>query len=102
METRYIRFNVATTDYGQPDCNVAKGKDVYVAVPRGNYSEADVTQYEAEGKAIVLIEGKAGSRVHLRPRGNTRQLMFGGTFAVTSDSRSPYVYPIHIHDRCEG
>lgn len=107
MEKTYIWLSgVLTSDYGQPDCNVCKGKELFVEAggsgTPGNYSEADVTAKEEAGEAIVLVEGIAGNRKHLKPRGDNRWLMFGGTFAHTSDSRFPYDYPIHIHDRYEG
>lgn len=98
--------DVLRSDYGQPNCNVCKGKKLYVEARGsdcgGNYSEADVTALEKSGEAIVLVEGKAGNRIHLRPRGDKRWLMFGGTFAYCSDSRFPYERPVHIHDRWEG
>lgn len=102
MEKRYIVLDVFTSGYSQPDCNVCKGKTMFIEAERGNISEEDVTRYEAEGSAIVLVEGKAGDRIHLKPRGDNRWLMFGGTFAYSSDSRFPYDRPVHIHDRYEG
>ncbi len=109
MEKTYTSLcGVLTSDFGQDELSVIKGRQLFVEAggryskTPGNYSEEQVTELEAKGQAIVLVEGIAGDRKHLKPRGDNRWLMFGGTFAYTSDSRFPYEYPIHIHDRYEG
>ncbi len=106
MKKRYIMVTVLTSDYGQPDCNVCKGKKLFIEAggsnTPGNYSEEEVSRLEESGEAIVLVEGVAGGRIHLKPRGDDRWLMFGGTFAYSSDGRFPYERPVHIHDRFEG
>ena len=98
MENRYIIVNLATTSYGQPDCNVTKGKVMYVEAELGEFSEDYVIVAENNGSGVVLVEGSASGRIHLKPRGDSRGLVFGGTFATTSDGRFPYDHPIHIHD----
>ena len=107
MEKRYISVGILTSDYGQPDCNLTKGKRMFVEVPPGgtpgNFSEEYVTKLENDGTAVVLIEREAGRVIHLTPRGDLdKWTMFGGTFVHTSDSRFPYAHPIKLHDRYEG
>ena len=54
---------------------------------------------------VILVSGKAGNRMHLKPEGVTRHTMFSGNFAYTSDSRFKEWYgsnPIHVHDRIEN
>lgn len=102
MEKRYLLvFKVAPIE-GVSSMNVTKDKDLFIECPTGNYTEKEVRLVERNGTGVVLVEGIAGNRVHLRPRNDDRWLMFGGTFATTSDSRFPYDRPVHIHDRYEG
>ena len=100
----YIEVNVYVSDYGQPECNMCLNRRIFVAAvgSDGNYSEEDVSRLESDGSAVVLVEGRAGNRVHLRPRNLVGHSMFGGSFAYSSDSRFDYERPMHIHDRVEG
>lgn len=51
--------------------------------------------------ATILVEGKAGNRTYLKPKGEVEYTMFGGNFVYSSDSRFPYDRPVHVHDRVE-
>ena len=53
---------------------------------------------------VILVPGKAGNRMHLKPYGVSRHTMFGGNFVYSSDSRFKETYgsnPVHVHDRIE-
>ena len=53
---------------------------------------------------VILVPGKAGNRMHVKPEGVGRHTMFGGNFVYSSDSRFGETYgrnPVHVHDRIE-
>lgn len=92
----YIRVSIYTNEYTSSH-NLCMGKELFLPTVRGNYSEQDVLEKEAQG-AIVLEQGVAGNRIHYKPRNEKRMLMFGGSFVYCSDSRFPHETPIAIHD----
>lgn len=58
-----------------------------------------------ERPEINLVRRTIGGKpyVHAVPASlKGKQVMFGGNYIVTSDSRFPHQYPIPVHDRVEG
>ncbi len=64
-----------------------------------------ITAEQAElNEYVILVPGKAGNRMHVKPEGVGRHTMFGGNFVYSSDSRFGETYgsnPVHVHDRIE-
>lgn len=104
----YITAELFTSDYGQPDCNVTKGKTLLVKVNGGHISEEEAAKRVQDGEAVILEVGSisfgGNTSYHMKPAGHKGHLMFGGTFAWTSDSRGRAIMkqPMPIHDRFEG
>ena len=63
------------------------------------------SDWAEEREYVILVPGKAGNRMHVKPEGVGRHTMFGGNFVYSSDSRFKENYgsnPIHVHDRIEN
>jgi hypothetical protein len=59
--------------------------------------------FNASDDAPAVTWKKIANTQHIAavPEGETKWVMFGGTFIYTSDSRFPAEYPIPLHDRIE-
>lgn len=79
---------------------LTSGKILFMEAPRGSFNETDVQMHLDRGTGVVLIEDELDGQKFLRPRGETRPVMFGETFVNSSlDIRIPYDVPMPIHDK---
>jgi hypothetical protein len=103
----YLPVNVLRSDLG--DCSnggvsAPYGAKLVVPCSEGFLSEEDVAE---RGYVVLELMPPAYPSCpnRLKPRGESRWVMFGGNFVYSSDSRwsREYgAYPLPVHDRVEG
>jgi hypothetical protein len=81
---------------------------LFVPHPRGNFTLKDLTEtspHAANNVVLEIIEPPfEGCQIRFKVRGEKRNVMAGGNFVESCDSRFSelYRYPCSVHDRHEG